>query len=277
VPPIGVSKITPLIINELGQAVPLNQTIFTATNPDGGYDSTLGPGCSGWTVTTGGVTQGRVDSVNDAWTYSGGIDATCSTLKRLYCFQTGTDGDPLPNKTEWGKRGAFVSTGAASGIAAADNACKREAQNAGFYQPNSYKAYLSGLNAQNQPINAKDRFIYDGPWIRADGLRLADGKNHLATGNLRRPLNVRTDQSSVVSGYVWTGTTGTGNLSINTHCQNWSNGLSNVNGEVGAPGYIGTVWSTATSSPEVCSFTSRLYCLSDADVIFWNNMEEPSL
>jgi len=280
----GLRVFSPLNVDELGKIIPSTSEAYTGTGWYGGGSNST---CNEWTSSSN-MSGGRVGLANrTSYHWVDGGDSDCDNANRLICLQAGIDGDPLPSKTEWGKRGAFVSrssgkgnlsawtfAGGASGVAAADNVCRKDAQNANFYQPNSYKAYISGVDDQGQPINAKDRFTYDGPWIRADGLRLANGITDLATGSLFRPLNVYRDGEMDGSGHTWTGTTATGVLDENHYCENWSVGINdNRLGGYGKTNTIDADWMGSTHVSSACGQAFYLYCLSDADVIFHNEFD----
>ena len=72
---------------------------------------------------------------------------------------------------------AFVTSasvnGNLGGIAGADTMCRSLAAAAHLYRPESYKALIASTVAGN---NAVDRFVFDGPWYRRDGLLFAHNK-----------------------------------------------------------------------------------------------------
>jgi len=277
---------TPLNRDEFGQEIPLNQQMFTATSLYGTFLTETS--CNGWTsadinlkVIAGGMGLTGIGWTND-------VQIGChKSATRLICLQSGLNGDPLPNKTRWGHRGAFLTASVGSGklstwqlaegkkgIAAGDAVCQKEATDRGFYQPKSYKAYLS-----DSVISAIQRFQHDAPWIRPDGLIVANGIASLASSSLSasalaRPLNVNSNGAFRYD-KAWTGTSPAGTTILGQHCNNWDENTASFSGNYGRSEAMNSHWVNQVSQP--CNIPLPLYCFSDADVIFWSGFQTPTL
>jgi hypothetical protein len=121
------------------------------------------------------------------------------------CLNTHRIGGPPPS---WCPEIRFVFVGfpsgpspAISGIADVDALCNDEAAAAGL--PGSYKAWLSDSTS-----DARDRLTHhSGPYVRVDGVIVADNWTDLTDGSLQSPIDVTADgQGGPSTAPVWTGT-----------------------------------------------------------------------
>ena len=259
--------LAPPRIDELGNEV--HGFAWTSTGPTGEY---AGFGCNDWTTTISSGYVGSSDHTGSRWTAHGGV--SCNEHHHLLCMQKGT-GDPLAAPATWGRL-AFLSTdfdhgdlrlwpgsGGVGGADGADAICRYRATLAGLPEPNSFRAWIS-----DTPSDAPDRFLYDGPWVRLDGVRIANGLGALASGYLEAPLNV-TDTLRYETDEVWTGTTAAGVASPD-RCADWSLAAGG-SGLSGATDSAEAQWSAAQAVS--CATTARLYCLQDLPLVFRDGFE----
>jgi hypothetical protein len=236
---------------------------FTATNPDGSL-SIVNPGnCSNWTVNTPvGVESGCTDSTTYGWTY---YYMSCSQSQHLLCLQTGK-GPSLQKFASAGKMsfvtsaggsgdlGGWPQAGGKSGLEAADAICNTLALEAGL--TGAFKAWLS-----SETVNAKDRFTGNGPWIRLDGVKIADNLLDLTDGSLFSAITI-TEEGDYIYLPVWTGTKADGTSLAGYHCSNWTDGTSTFSSSGGRSSDAYGGWTNAWS-PVKCNYPYHLYCLED--------------
>jgi len=138
---------------------------FTGSNVMG--RKAIGRTCDDWTSTTGDASGG---SFGSSIAFSGGTGVRCADPPWLACLGVGkTFALPAPPQTQG--RLAFVTKGdftPGGGLAAADALCQAEATAAG--RTGTFRALLAADGA-----TAASRFSTAGlPWVRADGLALAE-------------------------------------------------------------------------------------------------------
>ena len=136
-----------------------------------------------------------------------------------------------------------------TGIAAGDSICNARAAAAGL--AGSYKAWLS-----DSSTDAAARLLSSGPWIRVDGVKLADNKADLTDGTLMTAVLDEFGTSDFT--YVWTGTSG-GTKASDT-CADWTDDTSSTFGMYGYTVYE-RLWSDWGS--RTCDQPSALYCFED--------------
>ncbi len=148
-----------------------------------------------------------------------------------------------------------------SGLAGADHVCRNLAATAGLPHPSQFFAWLS-----TSTTDAAARTSFDGPWIRLDGIKVADSKADLTDGVLDAPIAVDETGVYVATSQSWTGTTTSGTADP-YHCSSWTSSSSAVLGEAGTP--AGAHWSWTTDAVDGCDDLNRLYCFATfAAVIF---------
>lgn len=225
--------------------------------------------CNDWTGTS-----------SDQWVYVGTTTntigewasyraTTCDRNNvRLLCLQTGAS-QPLPPFALPGKKVFFSSeegtgnlqswpsSGGNTGLAAADTVCQNRAAAAGLPNAQNFKAWLS-----DSSVDAKDRITSDGPWVRLDGVAVAESKPDLIDGRLFTSINLTETGLYRSNWRVYTGTTNAG-LRTTKQCNNWSSNLASSEGTVGAVYSAGFDWSNEYA--EGCSHSSYygLYCFED--------------
>src|SRR6185369_8952649 len=158
------------------------------------------PDCERWSAIpapTLGSTPALGSNLSSSgdWTFDA-HGASCSTRQHLICMQKGS-GAALQRHSQSGHREAFVTsadvTGDLDGLDGTDAVCQSLAAAANLHQPESFKALVASATFG---LGVTDRFQYDGPWYRRDGLLFAHDKAELIGGAVTLPLNV-TRQSRV--------------------------------------------------------------------------------
>lgn len=147
---------------------------------------------------------------------------------------------------------AFVTTatfdGTFGGAANADATCTAEASAAGL--GGIWRAWLGDASPPSS------RFTADGPWVRVDGVALADDLADLTDGALAAPLNLDA-QGTSRSGLAWTGADATGVLGET--CSGWSSAFG-PEGTAGDVSANDSGWSATSLGTVPCFFSARLYC-----------------
>lgn len=258
---------TPARMDEFGVELLLNYTYFTGTSTGGAVFA--GTTCGDWTDGTAATsgTTGYFQATGSSWTNSG--TSPCSdTSNRLLCMQTG-QGSGLGNFAQSGKKvfvssvtgtgsfSAWASAGTKTGAAAGDQVCQTLAGSAGLANPTTFKAWVS-----TSTTSAPDRLTSNGPWVRVDGIKVADNKADLLDGSLFTSINVAENGVYLSSQvYAWTGTTGTGGPTANT-CGDWTDGSGFAFGTFGE-GIDARAYWTEYYSIQSCDHLQRLYCFED--------------
>lgn len=115
-------------------------------------------------------------------------------------------------------------------------------------------------------MNAIDRIVFAGRYVRLDGTTIVSTKAQLASGILLAPID-RTEKNEKATGdsKVWTGTRAEGTLLAN--CSQWSradNVLSGILGTTGEWSAASTLWTDDHGQPglpaRACDYEARLYC-----------------
>jgi hypothetical protein len=278
-----------LNVDEFGNAFYIHALSFTATDFDGTFNTEMEEDgdCEGWTSGVLDIfgpfpTLGSNLASTEDWTYDGS-GVSCDGTRRLMCMQRGW-GEPLSGHAHFGRREAFVSSafvsGALGGLSGADAQCRAWAQAAGLYRPDSFKALLA---TTSPAIGVADRLEVDGEWYRRDGLLFAHNKAELVSGAVTRPLNVTENGEYVGDSVAVTGSRQDGSPFVSFDCQGWTstNGITSgsLPNEIAFAPSGGHDWLSAAelSCAGIVSpmdWPLRLYCLSDADVLFHDGMDE---
>ena len=248
--------------------------------------------CDGWNsdnVDLPGVAKGAVWFTHQGWTDDGGaiIDnglkgKSCSETGGLACFELG-EGVPLPDFAERGKRvfmtsvfgfgdlSSWPDAGGEQGISAGDAICRARAGDANLPNAEKFKVFLS-----DDTINAIDRLVSDGPWVRVDGVPVAETKEDLLLDVSTWPIEGGTFASISVDEKgeyltadpdfisVWTGTHST-LQPASDNCLNWTSSDRETYGE-----FVSAWWSVQWLAPPDpdsekfrCDLPARLYCFED--------------
>ncbi len=268
-----------VLFDESGSPVANDDVIehlaFTGTSNDGRAVSDT---CSDWT-----------NAGTGAWTYAmsaylagsgqGHYSASCGISFRLACAAKGAHGQALRRVAPASDRVAFVTStlgrgnlgswidaAGASGLAAGDAICRAHAARGGLARAASFKAWLSTSNT-----HAKDRFEWEGPWYRPDGVRIAVSMPDLLDGEIEAPLQI--DEAGKPTGYsvVWTGTTPAGEYQatpVTDSCNDWTSASSGNGAARGLPISAMSDWTADVTSSAGCSSNLRLFCFADNDSLF---------
>ncbi len=225
--------------------------------------------CDSWTVGHSSV-QGRRGSsryTTQAW-YNAGL-TTCNGTGALICMQTGTgpalELPPpegalafLTSVSGLGNLASWPDADGAEGLAAADNVCRARATAAQLPQTAYFRAWL-GQSGQS----TDQRFSYQGPWWRPDGILFAASLNELVTSGPQAPrTSLNQNELGVYLGNVsaWTGTLISGQPVLN--CPDWTSGTGpEPQGLAGRVVAVGDQWTESSSFS--CGASFRLYCLAD--------------
>jgi len=272
-----------LNVDESGAALLAPFESFTATGLDGGFITKFdnNADCERWTTTQPPVLLGSAPALGSNlasggdWTFDE-HGASCNSVHHLVCMQQGS-GTALGGHGRRGQREAFVSgadvTGNLGGIAGADAVCQASAAAANLYRPASFKALLTSADAA---VNVADRFEFDGPWYRRDGLLFAHGKAELTGGAVTLPLNVTEDGLYTGIAVALTGAKKDGAPS-GLDCSSWTatdtspagGALANSIAFFGnGLNWLGPADSTCADVLPAGDWPRKLFCLSDADVVF---------
>jgi hypothetical protein len=206
---------------------------------------------------------GGAAATGRGWTAQWG--GGCSGASSLLCFQVGS-GPTLPPFALPGKR-VFVSSTAgngnlstwpgasgATGVEAGDAVCRTLAAAAALPNASSYKALLS-----TSASDVKDRIISDGPWVRLDGVLVADSKADLLDGTLFAPINITEQNSALAGNRAWTGSLRNGTKQPGT-CGDWTQATAGTS-DVGVVYEAGRAWADWNTFD--CSESANLYCFED--------------
>lgn len=267
-------------LDEFGNEVPneiLTRRVATGTDGQGQLGNAERT-CQNWTSNDAEfIGVGNVYSTGTGWSVAG--VSTCSGSLQLFCIERGS-GPPLPPFQAQGKL-AFVTsvTGdgelaswpeadpGTAGVEAGDSICRNLAGAAGMDNADAFKAWLSDSSQ-----SAHQRLASDGPWIRPDGVPVADTRSDLATIPLNTAIAVTEQQDYLDGSLVWTGTTDDGDTHPD-NCDDWANATSSFDGRLGAARLTATGWSSSNTFS--CDIPiGRLYCLEDEmDAVFFDNFE----
>lgn len=257
----------PVRYDEFGNSVPTGRAYYTGTSFEAGTVLAENT-CANWTSSGESLlyTAGTSSGTTEAWSqYIGGSD--CGTIYSLLCLQAGP-GTALPSFSSTGKKvfvtsargngnlGNWADAAGQRGTAAGDAICRARAAAAGLAGDNRYKALLS-----DGSTDLKDRIVSDGPWVRLDGVKVAQTKADLLGGSLFSPINVT--ETNLYLGYgdwAWTGSTTQG-VKAGARCGEWSGDLSTSNGQAGSVPDASAWWVEFT--PITCDRLLFLYCLED--------------
>jgi hypothetical protein len=268
-----------VLFDETGQPIPLGDIdqrtdlAFTATDAEGRYSG--GGSCGDWTSDSGEVLLGS------AYYGFGGFSSfmwDCDRQLRLICLRKGEHGAPIARHlpptarmvfvsgtTGNGDLGSWPQAGSATGLDAGDAICRSEAAAANLPLAASYKAWLSSAD-----IDARERFEFDGPWYRVDGVRVAASIVDLLDGFIDAPIQVDANGSPLGFESVWTGT-GADGLRTGLACASWSS--TSGSGTVGATAAAETRWSQGFFNAGCSAGNLRLYCLADNDSLYFDGFD----
>lgn len=154
-----------------------------------------------------------------------------------------------------------INGGSGSGEALdyADSLCQIEADNAGLL--GSYRAWLS--DSSQSPAAEFTQFTT--PYIRPDGVVVADTYTDLTDGNISTPISITGTLKTPSNSFVWTGT-GTNGIAmaapngLQPFCGNWSSADSSSETFVGNSTATSAPWTIAPLTVGCGAVSAHLYC-----------------
>lgn len=254
--------------DEFGIAHLLSGGYFTATTNQGTvYKNEYATTCDNWTNSPEAMVGGGV-AVFGAGSWSNGSTGYCNMARALLCIETGS-GPPIHESYKRSGKKIFLSSiqgngnlsswhgaGGKTGIAAGDSICQTLAREAGLENAEHFKAWLSDTHT-----SAFERIQSDGPWVRMDGIRIADNRQGLKADNLPTVLNLTEKGDYIASGAsAWTGTLRDMQPDTQRTCNDWQTDSSESNGRVGRT-FDTESWTT--SGYPSCNYSFYLYCIED--------------
>jgi hypothetical protein len=255
---------SPLRLDEFGQSIPSRTVYYTNTSPDGTLFSVASP-CANWnsSSSTESPLNGNSDRTTPYWTWYSG--SGCDKAEPIVCFQTAS-GPALPRFRADGKKvfltsvigngnlGSWPDAGENAGIEAGDAICQARAAQGGLQ--GTFKSWLSDSNT-----DAIGRLTSNGPWVRLDGVKVADSKADLTDGVLFAPINLTETLQYVGEFSAWTGTANDGKKTVST-CSDWTSSSSDQSGRRGIASDAARDW---TSLSTACDrdLEIGLYCFED--------------
>lgn len=247
---------------------------FTATDHNGVLNQSR-TSCANWTAANVGdiAGAGGTEATAAFWTDSFGVP--CSANLRLACFATGAGGElppfTTPGKTVFmtsvsgtGDLGSWPDAGGNIGLAAGDTICQVRAQSAGL--TGAFKAWLS-----DSANNAVNRLTSSGPWVRLDGVKIADDKTDLTDGKLFTAVGMDETGTYTLFNGSWTGTDISGNKTVFVlpppdlpeplQCNNWQSSLATDQGTWGSALLADNGWTD--NAVATCNAALTLLCFED--------------
>lgn len=269
---------TAIQFDEFGDQLPAFSLFFTATDGNGRLFGAST--CSDWTDGEEGsmATVGTERRSSASWTVSGSIGCEFPD-GRLICIETGigpalqfpeVEGSLVfaTDAFGGGDLGSWADAGGQTGIAAGDAICQAEAAAAQLPAPGSFVAWLS-----DSSVSALDRLTQAGPWVRLDGIPLAQSTVDLTDNLLFAPINLTASGEYISNWAAWTGTLA-GGSSSGSNCDDWTSASNAFDGEYGTTNDV-RGWTDPSEGS--CEFISgRLYCFSNspAGLLFTHGYED---
>lgn len=147
-------------------------------------------------------------------------------------------------------------SGLATAIDAADCICQQLADPAGLF--GTFRAWLTDDDDNNSPNN---RFVQSTlPYLRTDGIKVADDFNDLTDGDIQNPINI-SESGLLIGGttFAWTNTASDGTRKTGGNCDNWTDTASVEEGQIGNFNLTDDNW-TDVNADTPCTNTWRLLC-----------------
>lgn len=139
------------------------------------------------------------------------------------------------------------------GISGADAICQDAAEAAGI--EGTFRAWIAaaGVGPADTWIQSPD------PYVRVDGVTVADNWADLTDGTLSAAINVDESGSMSFAEFAWTGVLTTGAASPVDSCAGWTMADVGLQGEQGNPAATDAMW-TETAGNATCLAIRPLYC-----------------
>jgi len=266
----------PILLDEHGAPIP-DRGHFTHTDAAGAVRVPENT-CADWQSASDPNLTITGSSFVTAVGWSLGGAATCGSNLRLLCMEKGVSPPLTPVRepgalafvseaSGTGDLGSWPGSGGFTGLEAGDTICQTEAAQQGLKYPDSFKAWLSAGT-----VSAVTRFTHDGPWVRRDGLKIAENLADLTDGRLENPLNLTSSGLYLGNQGVWTGTDDDGTFTL-VDCAGWASPANGVNGRVGSAYTVLGMWTSFFPTP--CNASSGgIYCFADIEpVVFTDGFE----
>jgi hypothetical protein len=230
----------PPALDENGiRPAPSNAVVATGTRNNGTVQY-ASDRCSEWTSSSGNLWPGNALDATDRWSQTGTL-SNCAAEVAILCFGTGLTA-PIDPPDATGSL-VFVSKGALPGRDTADvsdggvlmgverfdTMCQAEADAEGL--TGTFVALLgtAGQSALDRLPSAA------APWVRPDGVLVAENKLAIAQEHLLAPITVTVDQVQYANRTIWAGAADPGAIGNNNdHCSNWLDGSYGKEGRSGS-------------------------------------------
>jgi hypothetical protein len=151
------------------------------------------------------------------------------------------------------------------GLEGANYRCQALAESAGL--SGTWEAILGG----HPNRNPYDKLSYPGPIYNIKGEEIVRSSTQFWNNVHSIPLNYDENGQTITptfgggllveSGFVWTGTTSSGNVYPGGECDNWSSASSSVEGFVGDPSNITDRGDWINQTTKTCDKTGHLLCI----------------
>ena len=182
------------------------------------------------------------------------VDALTARLQDLEPGTGGSDTEKI----------VFISsatyTGNLNGLNGAHQKCNMLAAIASL--PGTYKAWLSDDTGVHTP--PRDFITALVPYVRVDGVPIANDWVDLLDGSLAAPINIDENGDATTTSAVWTHTQANGGIVGGLPCARggspWSNADSVDEVGVGNPQSTTSEWSFMPPAEQACSQNLALYC-----------------
>jgi len=145
------------------------------------------------------------------------------------------------------------------GVTGAHKHCTTLAEGAGLDNHVNFKAYISAVGFI--PADAEQFVHADIPYVRVDGVRVADSWDDLVQEGPAHGIVVAENGEIFDGWYVWTGTDSDGKMYLPEQtCSGWTSDSPLIKGWVGrtSPDPNDTQWTNYTNLE--CDFSAKLYC-----------------
>ncbi|MBZ5711998.1 hypothetical protein [Nannocystis pusilla] len=188
---------------------------------------------------------------------------------------------PCRSTCTWQGRLVFVTSqaysGALGGLDGADIRCRERAKAVGLANANTFRAWLSdALHSPNTRFQQIE--LQDAPYILGNGRVVAADFSELVDDGPRTGIAIDETGTMVTDAFVWTNTSGLGNvLHPVDHCDAWTSSSEQFGAMAGVNALAteeGPAWEAWRADRQwtvlltlACNFESRLYCFEDGYVL----------
>lgn len=178
--------------------------------------------------------------------------------------ESSPDGVPCEPECKFYAKVVFVTsttyTGKeVDGVTGAHLLCRERAEAAGLDNHVNFKAFISA--AGFIPADAEQFSHADIPYVRVDGIRIADNWEDLVQEGPAHGILIAENGKSYAEWYVWTGTDSEGKMYIPEQtCAGWGSDSPLAKGRMGRTSVAAdkVKWTSDTNGE--CDFSAKLYC-----------------